>query len=155
MTTINTIGRITRDFELKTSEKTGTVYANFSLAVNDGFGENQKTTFFECTAFGPDAERLIKAKAKKGSLINVTGKFSKSDFKRGNGEPGYSLKIAVLAWNYIPGSGGQKDTAGGNGNNNGSTGSSTVNAGHPNPEAYPPEGDFYGEMNLDDDDLPF
>ena len=66
MTTISTIGRITKDFELRTSEKSGCVYANFSLAINEGFGDKQKTTYFECCVFGSDAERLVKAKAKKG-----------------------------------------------------------------------------------------
>jgi single-strand DNA-binding protein len=80
MTTITTIGRITRDLELKTGEKSGCVYTNFSLAVNEGFGDSQKTMFFDCVAFGPDAERLIKAKAQKGSMIQVTGKFGTTEF---------------------------------------------------------------------------
>ena len=114
MTTITTIGRITKDLELKKSEKSGCVYVNFSLAVNDGFGENQKTMFYECTVFGVDAERLVKAKAKKGSLIQVSGKFGTSEFTRNNGELGYSLKISVLAWSYIPGASDRKDANDGN-----------------------------------------
>jgi len=103
MMTITTIGRITKDVELKTSKPNGCVYVNFSLAVNEGYGDKQKTTFFECTVFGADAERLVKAKAKKGSLIQVAGKFGTSEFNRNDGSQGYSLKITVLAWNYIPG----------------------------------------------------
>ena len=155
MMTIKTIGRITKDLELKRSEKNGRAYTNFSLAVNEGFGDNQKTTFFDCTAFDHNAERLINAKAKKGSLIYVTGKFSKSDFIRNNDKPGYSLKIAVHDWNYIPGTGGQKDNNGGS-NGNGSNGTADNGAAQPpNPEAYQPDDDFYGETNLDDDDTVF
>jgi single-stranded DNA-binding protein len=55
MTTITTIGRITKDFELKQSERSDCKYANFSIAVNDGFGDNQTTMFFECTAFNAEA----------------------------------------------------------------------------------------------------
>jgi single-strand DNA-binding protein len=155
MMTINTIGRITKDFELKTGEKTGRAYTNFSIAVNEGFGENQKTTFFECTAFDHNAERLINAKAKKGSLIYVTGKFGKSDFTRNNGEPGYSLKIAVHDWNYIPGTGGQKDNNGGNNGNGNNGGAGNGTAQPPNPETYQPDEGYYNEMNLDDDDTDF
>lgn len=152
MTTVTTIGRITKDLELKTSEKC--VYVNFSLAVNEGIGDKQKTTFFECTVFNAEAERLIKAKAKKGSLIQVTGKFGTTEFTRRNGEPGYSLNITVLAWSYIPGAGGQNGTNGTNGSNG--TGNGSAQEPSQNPDAQPPTGDFEdGIMNLDDDDLPF
>jgi single-strand DNA-binding protein len=141
MTTITTIGRITKDVELKKSEK-GCIYANFSLAVNEGHGDNQKTLFFECTLFNSIAERLAKAKAKKGSLIQVIGDFGTQEFTRNNGEPGYSLKITVLAWGYIPGSNG------GNGN-----GSSNGN-GTPQSEETPEENNdtgYNGTTNLDDE----
>ena len=153
MATINVIGRITQDLELKKGEKTGRTYTNFSLAENEGVGDNQKTTFYECTAFDYVAERIIKAKAKKGSLIHVVGKFSKSDFTRGNGEPGYSLKITVYDWGYIPGTGGQKDSAdvGSNGND-GSNGGRTPT---PNIEKHHPGSSFCEEIDLDDEDLPF
>ena len=156
MTTITTIGRITNNFELRTSDKNGCVYANFSLAVNEGFGDKQRTTFFECSAFGSDAERLIKARAKKGSLIQVTGKFGTSEFSRSNGEKGYSLKIAVLAWSYIPGAGGQKDANSENGENI-NKGTDDNNARTPvhNSEPLQSNDELNGITNLDDDDLPF
>ena len=144
MTTINAIGRITKDFELKQSEKSGCVYVNFSLAVNDGFGETQKTMFFECAAFGADAERLIKAKAKKGSLIQVTGKFGVSDYvSEKTGASGYNLKLTVLAWSYIPGSNGKKDANGENGN-----GAEIPNQ---DPGANPPPDDYDGTTDLDEE----
>jgi len=147
-TIINTIGRLTKDIELKTSNK-GCVYANFSLAVNDGFGENQKAMFYECTAFGADAERLVKAKAKKGSLIQVNGKFGVSEFTRKNGESGYSLRITVLSWGYIPGASGQKDANDGNSNNGVNSGNTQV----PNqvPGENTPGEEYNGTTNLDDE----
>jgi len=149
MTTITTIGRVTKNFALKTSEKNGSYYANFNIAVNEGFGDKQKTTFFECTVFGADAERLVKAKAKKGSLIQVTGKFGTSEFTRNNGDAGYSLRIIVLAWNYIPGTNGQKDANGSNGN-----GSDGADGGNAQASDQNTEGSIAETMNLDDDDLP-
>ena len=159
-------GRIVRDFELKKSEKSGCVYVNFSLAVNEGFGEKQKTTYFECTAFGPVAERLVKAKAKKGSLIHVGGEFGTSEFTRNNGEPGYSLKITVHSWSYVPvaNANGQKDASGTNGtgansgnaaNTNNQQNTNQGSQQHPDYPSYPdehyPEGDYYEETNLDDE----
>jgi len=153
MMTITTNGRITKDVELKTSEKNGCAYVNFSLAVNEGYGDKQKTTFFECTVFGADAERLVKAKAKKGSLIQVTGKFGTSEFSRNNGSQGYSLKITVLAWSYIPGTNTQKDTNNGNGTNGTNDGSAQTPV--QNAAVNQVEGDYIGITNLDEDDLPF
>ena len=158
MMTMNVIGRITKDFELKKVEKSGCIYANFSLAVNEGFGNNQKTFYFDCTVFGADAERLVKAKAGKGSLINVIGKFGVSDYTRPNGEPGYNLKLTILAWSYIPGAnGGKKDAdTNSNGSNGGAYGNNSTGYGNvpvPNeiPDAYPPVDDYNGMTNLDDD----
>jgi single-strand DNA-binding protein len=153
MMTITTNGRITKDFELKTSEKSGCLFANFSLAVNEGFGDIQKTTFFDCIVFGADAERLIKAKAKKGSLVQVTGKFGTTEFTRRSGEPGYSLTITVLAWSYIPGTGGHKDANGTNGNSDADGNDTQVP--DQNTEEQQPDEDGYVAINLDDDDLPF
>lgn len=150
MTTINTIGRITKNLELRKGEQSGCSYVNFSLAVNDGIGSDKKTIYFECTVFGTDAERLVKAKAKKGSLIQVTGKFSTVEFTRNNGEPGYSLKITVYAWSYIPGvKSGQKETSD-------DTENDDVNAGNAqtldkNQEISRPMEYYNGVTNLDDD----
>jgi len=154
MTTITTIGRITKDFELKRSESSGCVYANFSLAVNEGYGDNQKTTFFECVVFGADAERLVKAKAKKGSLIQVAGKFGTSEFTRNDGRLGYNLKITVLAWSYIPGAGSQKESGDANGVHATATADDSTQASAQNPEAHCPDENYHGIMNLDDDDMP-
>ena len=155
MTTINTIGRITRDFELRTSEKSKVVYAGFSLAVNERNGKEQTPMFFDCIVFGNDAERLVKAKAKKGSLIHVTGKFSTSKFTRNNGESGCSLKISVHAWSYVPGAGGQSNGAN-NGSDNGAGNAPQVQSpaqAQPAPQHIDP---YFDEMmNLDEDDLLF
>jgi len=153
MTTIITIGRITKDFELRKSEKSDCVYVNFSIAVKEGRGSKQKTVFYECTAFGLVAELLVKAKAKKGSLIHVTGEFGTSEFKRNNGELGYSLSITVHAWSYIPGTnGGQKDAR--NKNENNGTNSDNTQPASQSPEASHPEDDYNEVTDLDDEDFP-
>jgi len=156
MTTINTIGRITKDFELKKSDS-GCTYANFSIAVNEGVGSKQKTMFFECTIFGADAERLVKAKAKKGSMIQISGKFGVSEFPRNNGEQGYSLKITVLAWAYIPSANGQNTNGNASNNNSNDASSNGSNTQIPNqpPEQHYHEGDYNGTTNLDDEDGAF
>ena len=152
MTTVITIGRITKDFELRKSEKSGCVYANFSLAVKEGRGSKQKTVYYECTAFGPVAELLVKAKAKKGSLVQITGELGTSEFTRNSGKLGYSLTITVHAWSYIPGSSSGQKSTGNNGENN-DTGGNTQTPSQ-NSEVDHSEEDYDGEINLDDEDMP-
>jgi len=141
---INTIGYITRDIELKTGN--GTNYVNFGIGVNEGYGDNKKTTYFSCTVFGYEAERLHKAGAKKGRQIFVNGKFGTSEFQRVNSnEKGHSLNITVTSWNYVPGTNNQKDK---NDSDNTDVSKTVQNDANHSGKEYP-------EMNLDDEGLPF
>lgn len=71
MNTVNLVGRLGQDPELKTS-KSGTSFVKFSIATNDGFGDNKKTNWHNCTAFGKGADIIAKY-VKKGSEIAVSG----------------------------------------------------------------------------------
>ena len=159
MTTINTIGRVTRDLELKTGANSGTVYVNFGLAVNKGFGKEQKTIFFECTAFGSVAERIVKAKVKKGSFISIVGEFDTEEYDRNDGNGmGYTLKVIIHAWSYIPrvnGNDSGNNGAGVNGNNNNAATYGGITQQHNQRMDSLPSGYDDGVLNLDDEDLPF
>ena len=72
MAQVNVIGRITADLELKTSEKSNP-YVRFDIAENIGSRQTLHTQYFQVCAWGEDANRLMKAHAKKGSLINECG----------------------------------------------------------------------------------
>lgn len=67
MAQVNVIGRITADLELKTSEKSNP-YVRFDIAENIGSRQTLHTQYFQVCAWGEDANRLMKAHAKKGSL---------------------------------------------------------------------------------------
>ena len=72
--TIITTGRVTADLELKTSQNgRNTKFVQFSLAVNKGYGENNRPNYYKCLLFGEEAQRIIDAKVKKGSLIQIVG----------------------------------------------------------------------------------
>lgn len=57
--------------ELKTSAG-GKQYCNLSIATQDGWGENKKTNWHRCTAFGKPAE-LIAKYVNKGDEIVIQG----------------------------------------------------------------------------------
>ena len=112
MMIMNAIGRLTKNIVLKYGDNSGVAYVHFGLAVNTGFGDNKKVTFFDCSIFGADAERLVKAGAKQGSFIQVVGDFSRHEYPREGRDLGVSLRLNILAWSYVSG------TANGSGTGN-------------------------------------
>ena len=78
MNSTNLVGRLTQDPEARTSKNGETKYATFGLAVNDRYGEKDRATFINVTAFGKLADVLIQHKH-KGDQIGVTGRLTTSD----------------------------------------------------------------------------
>lgn len=74
MNTINLIGRITKELELKTNNN-GTNYVPFTLAVDDFNGKEKTAQFIPCIAFSKTAETII-AYCNKGQKIAVEGKLT-------------------------------------------------------------------------------
>ena len=91
--TIITTGRVTADLELKTSQNgRNTKFVQFSLAVNKGYGENNRPNYYKCLLFGEEAQRIIDAKVKKGSLIQIVGDLDLEEFKKRDGSAGWSAR---------------------------------------------------------------
>ena len=63
---------LTKDAELRYTTN-GKAYSKFSIANNEGYGENKKTTFFNCTLWGKSAENLNRFLT-KGQKVLITGK---------------------------------------------------------------------------------
>lgn len=72
MNSVNIIGNITKDIELKYTTNNKAV-VNTTIAVNDGFGDNQKTHFIDVQIWEKQAENIAKY-CGKGSKIAVSGK---------------------------------------------------------------------------------
>ena len=72
MAQIYVIGRITSDIEVKSSQK-GNDYVRFDIAENIGSKDRSRTQYFQVWAFNENARKLIASKAKKGSLVAVSG----------------------------------------------------------------------------------
>ena len=72
MNNVSIIGNITKDIELKYTQNNKAV-VTVSIAVNEGYGENQKTYFIDVQAWEKQAENLAKY-CGKGSKIAVSGK---------------------------------------------------------------------------------
>lgn len=71
MNNVTLMGNLGSDPELKTS-KSDNHFATFSIATNDGYGDNKKTNWHNCIAFGKTAE-IISKFCKKGDSLAVSG----------------------------------------------------------------------------------
>ena len=66
------LGRLVRDPELKYTAQ-GTEVCTISMAVDSGWGDKKKTSFFDVTIFGKRAE-TVNQYLNKGSLALVDGR---------------------------------------------------------------------------------
>ena len=102
MAQIHFIGRITADLELKTSERNNP-YVRFDIAENIGSRQNLHTQYFQICAWGEDANRLMRARAKKGSLIWVTGSLELEPYTKRDGVTiDKRMKVLLDNWGFIP-----------------------------------------------------
>lgn len=74
------IGRLTKAPELRRTG-TGKAVASFTLAVDEGWGENRETLFIDCNAWEKTAENCAKF-LDKGSKVAVTGRIKKRSYEK-------------------------------------------------------------------------
>lgn len=92
------MGRLTRDPEVRYSQTdSNMVIAKFSLAVDRRFkkqGDTLTADFFNCTAFGKQAE-FVEKYLKKGTKIVVIGRIQNDNYTNKEGQKVYSVQIMV------------------------------------------------------------
>jgi len=71
MNTVNLVGRLGKDPE-KIETKSGKQIVKFSIATNDGYGDNKKTNWHNCVCFGKTGEIIAKY-VSKGDNLAVSG----------------------------------------------------------------------------------
>lgn len=74
MKSIVIAGRTGKDAELRHTQD-GTAVLQFSVAVDDGYGDRKKTLWFDCSLFGKRGQSL-ESHMRKGSQVTVSGDFS-------------------------------------------------------------------------------
>ena len=71
MNVFNAIGRVGKDAIVRYTQA-GKAVAGWPLAVDDGWGENKKTVWLDCSLWGDRAEKLA-PHILKGDRLGVTG----------------------------------------------------------------------------------
>ena len=92
------IGRITRDLELKKTQNQKSV-VSFSLACDNGYGENKQTSFIECVAWNQLADNLC-AYQQKGSLIALMGNINTRNYEK-DGRKVYITEVVADSIKFI------------------------------------------------------
>ena len=94
MNSVNLIGRLTHDPELKVFESGDLCL--FTLAV-----DNRKSTLFiNCSTYGERADLMAKT-LRKGSLISITGRLEQRTYETQAGEKRVSTYISVESFDYL------------------------------------------------------
>lgn len=86
-------GRLTRDSELKYGNS-GTAILHFSVAVNDWYKGEEKTSFFDCVLFGQYAEKIA-PKLRKGTGVVISGKLEQDRWQDQSGQN--RSKVQIIA----------------------------------------------------------
>lgn len=108
------IGRMTRDLDERAFAYTsnGKARLNISIAVNDGYGDNQYTSYFDVVVWGKTAEN-IKPYLGKGKQVCINGRLRQD---RWDGNDGAKHSRVVIVAETVQLLGGRDNGAGSGGN---------------------------------------
>ena len=101
-------GSLGRDAELKSTQN-GDNILSFSVASNQGYGENKTTNWYRCTLWGKRGASIAQYLT-KGTKVSVFGEFSTSEYE---GKTQLNLRVYEVEWqrNDNAASGGPKPVA--------------------------------------------
>ena len=148
------MGRLTRDPEIRYSGGDNSLaIARFSLAVDRRFkrqGDQADADFFNCTAFGKQAE-FVEKYLHQGTKILLSGRIQNDNYTNREGQRVFSVQIIAEELEFA-----ESKAASANYQNN-NAGGYQAPAGRPSPAAAAPAGgDFINIPDgVDDEELPF
>ena len=99
MNKIFEIGRLTRDPEVRYTQS-GKAVCTFSIAVDDGYGENKKAYFFPVVVWNKAAEACGNS-LHKGSKVAVTGKLTSRQYENNEGKKVTVFEIVADAFGGV------------------------------------------------------
>ena len=99
MNKIFEIGRLTRDPEVRYTQS-GKAVCTFSIAVDDGYGENKKAYFFPVVVWNKAAEACGNS-LRKGSKVAVIGKLTSRQYENNEGKKVTVFEIVADAFGGV------------------------------------------------------
>lgn len=102
MAQIHVIGRITADLELKYGQSKNP-YVRFNLAENIGSKDHARVQYYQVWAWNENAIRLINSRARKGSLVCISGTLELEIYAKQDGiTTDKRMKVLLNNWDFIP-----------------------------------------------------
>lgn len=92
------MGRLTRDPEIRHTG-TGRAVCSFTVAIDNGYGENRQTDFINCVAWNNQAEFLGKYFT-KGMMVIVAGRISTRTWEGQDGRKNYTTEVIASEVNF-------------------------------------------------------
>ena len=171
MNSVILIGNLTRDPELRYSTGMNqTAICRFTVAVNDGYGDKQRTSFIPVVVFGKQAENCDRYLA-KGRKVAVNGRSQTGSYTNKAGAKVYTTDVIANNVEFL---GGGADAGQGRRSDYGQGQQSFSQGGFPQDGGYQQGGGFpqdepyrdapadnssqgipEGFQALQDDDVPF
>lgn len=93
------VGRLTRDPEVRYTQS-GKVVAAFTLAVNSGYGDNQKADFVPIVVWGKVAE-VCGNNLGKGSKVLVEGRLQVRNYDGSEGGKRYVTEVVAKSVEFL------------------------------------------------------
>lgn len=92
------MGRLTREPELRHLEMDKSV-CGFTIAIDNGYGDNKRTDFVNCVAWNKTAEFISKYFA-KGKMIIVIGRIATRSWETQDGHKRYVTEVIANEVNF-------------------------------------------------------
>ena len=92
------MGRLTRDPEMRHTNS-GTPVTTFSIAIDNGYGDNKRTDFVNCLAWNKTAEFVTKYFT-KGKMIIVIGRIATRSWETQDGKRAYATEVIANEVNF-------------------------------------------------------
>ncbi len=127
------MGRLTRDPEMRHTNS-GTPVTTFSIAIDNGYGDNKRTDFINCVAWNKTAEFVTKYFTKGKMIVIADGRISTRSWETQDGKRAYATEVVANEVNF------------------GETKSSQQTATQP---PMQDDDDDFTPLDEEDDDLPF
>lgn len=94
MNKVQLIGNLTRDPETRYSTgENQTAICRFSIAINTGYGEKQRTDYPQIVVFGKQAESCDRY-LKKGNKVAVSGRIQTGSYEK-DGQKIYTTEVVA------------------------------------------------------------
>ena len=131
------MGRLTRDPEMRHTNS-GAPVTTFSIAIDNGYGDNKRTDFVNCLAWNKTAEFVTKYFTKGKMIVIADGRISTRSWETQDGKRAYATEVVAKEVSF-----GETKT------------SPQLNT--PQTAAQPPmqDDDDFIPLDEEDDDLPF